>query len=131
MKRCLCLLFFSQIVFRDQALSNLQSRNPNTVISNFTETPAESNLNPNDVSGNQVLQQESSNRLAQDDTARFVVTEEHQRAKITPNDKASEITDGTRYIDSAEEIVRPGCHKEPVPCEEHVIGYRSFKGPIP
>lgn len=92
MRRSLCLLLFCQIVFasqndqaialRNQALSNLQNINPNTVISNFTETPAESHLNPNDASGNQVLQQESANRLTQDDTARFVVTEEHQRARL-------------------------------------------------
>ena len=131
MRRYLAILFvLSSVSFastdvavalRNQAMNALPGFNPSQIISNNTETPAESTLKPNDSSGSQVLHETAQSRLTQDDTARFVVKEEHQRAKITPNDKSSEIVEGARYIDSAEEIVRPGCHKEPVPCEEHVI----------
>ena len=131
MRRYLAILFvLSSVSFastdvavalRNQAMNALPGFNPSQIISNYTETPAESTLKPNDSSGSQVLHETAQSRLTQDDTARFVVKEEHQRAKITPNDKSSEIVEGARYIDSAEEIVRPGCHKEPVPCEEHVI----------
>ena len=116
------LIFMPVIVFassneftalKNQALNAMQSFNPGAVISTFTEAPKESRL-----SNSQSLQQETQQRLAQDETANFVIKEEHQRAKITPNDNASEITEGARLIDMAEEVVRPGCHKEPVPCEE-------------
>jgi conjugal transfer mating pair stabilization protein TraN len=122
MKLIRVLIFMPVIVFassneatalKSQALNAMQSFQPGAVISAFTETPKESRL-----SNSQSLQQETQQRLAQDETAHFVIKEEHQRAKITPNDKASEITEGARLIDMAEEVVRPGCHKEPVPCEE-------------
>lgn len=105
---------------RNDAMNTLHHFNPNTVITNFTETPNEANLKPNEKQGEQVLAHESLKRLSQDDTAAFVVKEEHQRAKITPNDKASEIKEGARIIEKAEEVIRPGCHKEPVPCEEKI-----------
>lgn len=116
------LIFMPLIVFassgdvsalKNQALNSMGNFNPNIAIPAFTETPIESRLN-----NNQSFQQEAQQRLTQDETANFIIKEEHQRAKITPNDKASEIEEGARLIDMAEEVVRPGCHKEPVPCEE-------------
>lgn len=108
------------IAAKNHALNHLNQFEPGTVISNFTPTPLESALKPNDTGNTQVLQQESAHRLTQDESAGFIMREAHQRAKILPNDKSSELLDAARLIEQAEEAIQPGCHKEPVPCEEKI-----------
>lgn len=128
MKRYLVFCLFANLVFaasddeiislRNHALNDLSVFDPSVVMPHFTKTPSESNLKPNSDSDNQILQQESGHRLTHDEAAGFIMHEAHQRAKIVPNDKASEILEGERLIEHAEEVIHPGCHKEPVPCEE-------------
>ena len=109
------------IAARTQAMQSMQAFHPQDVISNFTPTPRESSLQPNASDNDKLLQQEANERLNQEDTARFVITEEQHRTKITPNPKSADLAYADRLIDGADNAIQPGCHKEPVPCEEHVV----------
>ncbi|MDP3706141.1 MAG: conjugal transfer protein TraN [Legionellaceae bacterium] len=111
----------SAISARTQAMQSMQAFHPQDVIPKFTETPRESRLQPNAEDNDKLLQQETSVRLNQEDTARFVITEEQRRAKITPNPKSADIAYADRLIEGANNAIQPGCYKEPVPCEEHVV----------
>ncbi len=103
---------------KNSALNGLKGFEPGTVLPGFTSTPSESRLKPSIDSDNQILQQESARRLTDNETAGFVLNEAHQRAKIIPNDKASEFSEAERLIEQADKVIQPGCHKEPVPCKE-------------
>lgn len=96
-------------------LTQMQNFNPASVMQGYTETPQETHLEVHE----ELLAQETL-KASQDETARFVISQEKTRDKVLPSYESSQMTYAEGLIEKAQSIIKPGCYKVPIPCEEHI-----------
>lgn len=110
----------SAFELRDNALQQLKSFNPKSVIHAYTDSPVEASLGAEKNMEKEYLDQQGRTRLLSDETGKFIYNNQQNRADIKANDKSSEMKLAEKYIEGAEDAIYPNCHWEKVPCDEKI-----------